>query len=330
MRTSRATWRLGFSAAPDEARLSQARELLSPIERAERSPEHGRVLAEWGMHEYLFVEPAANLDAGELALALLSRAHRLGSGWRVMWPGYRREGQGWPREEVARAGLPDSLAGLEGSWQRDGAARAAVPGLEFASFVVEVLPEMVAAPQAAPSTARPSALPPASADGGNVSLLAVLDDLLTRFRGLPWTWHPATDRLVLQTTGLRVAQEEADMVVLNRPDGLVARLCLAEGRVKALEFVLASRPDPHLLEETEFDRVQRQYETHFSDCVARASSVLGTPAFAGASGESGFPRDRWADWAAIWEVGGRRILVEQRQDDRELPLEICLVFAPAA
>ena len=324
MRPSRIHWRFSFSSDPGGPGLQRLADLLDLPSAPVEAPGFGRTLSEWGLREYQAHAPEMTLDAGSLALELLLKGHRLAFGWAILWPGFRRVEGGWPREEVERARHPDCLDGLAAMWDRSVLGSSSdQSGLEYASATVEILPEPVLPPAPAPAPAAADLPPPAV----EPALRIQLDSLLERFGRMPWSFHPATDRLVLEASGMYRVQEDQEQAVYLGGD-LQVRQWLQGGRTGTLEFVLMQQPDPHLLEETEFDRIQQRIEGHFTDLVARATGILGEPEFAGASGEAGFPSDQWAEWLAVWRHGGRRLMLQTRHDDRELPLELLLVFAP--
>jgi hypothetical protein len=90
----------------------------------------------------------------------------------------------------------------------------------------------------------------------------------------------------------------------------------------------ATQPTPHFAITS--DKKQADFEALFTTAVHYAKALLGMPLFAGIPDEAGFPREQWADGAAVWKAGNSRLLIRQKHNDRELPLDLCLVFAPPA
>jgi hypothetical protein len=330
MARSTVTWRLGFSSVPSDEVLLRAKDLLAPISRIERPPDYGAIFREHGLSDHLFVEPDADRDAGEIALSCLTKAYRLGRGWAVMWPGFTPAPQGgYPAGEVDRARRPETFNGLNGSFGAS-AGDAHLDGLVDASFTVAVAPAGTAQrPSAQPASPRPPAelVPPAT---GLVATAMATDllKLLTAHRTTAWAWDATAVRRQVVGLGYLLARREPGGERFTASGRPALRLMTEGTRVRWIEFILLEHPDPHLLDETAFDRKQREFEALFSAAVHAGRSVLGAPVFAGASGEHGFPQDQWADFAALWQGPHGRILIEQKHNDRELPLELCLVFAP--
>jgi hypothetical protein len=330
MARSTVTWRLGFSSVPKDDLLIRAKELLAPISRIERPPDYGPIFREHGLSDHLFVEPEAERDAGEIALSCLTKAHRLGRGWAVMWPGFTPAPQGgYPAGEVDRARSAQTFNGLNGSFSAS-TGDTALEGLVDASFTVVVAAaEAVQRPAAQAAPPRPPAelAPPATGLVAN-AMVTDLVTLLASHRTTAWVWDAAGVRRQIVGLGYLLAGREPGGERFTARGRPALRLMTEGARVRWIEFILLEHPHPHLLDETAFDRRQREFEALFSAAVHAARPLLGQPVFAGASGEHGFPQDQWADFAALWQDPHGRILIEQKHNDRELPLELCLVFAP--
>ncbi len=321
MRKSVVTWRLSFSAAPDAARLKEIGKLLAPVVRATRPDDFAVVQREYGWSDYLYHSAESEFTAGELALDCLKKAHRLGNGWRISWPG-------------GEALWPEALDGLQGYFERSSShASSHFPDLAGASFNVSILAEKRR--QAEPSARQPAAeaeMPQVSAEiekaANEVFLKQVapaLGNLLFRFRTTAWSWECDAARRQLQCFGYRPNDEDDE--AFAGPAGELCRVHCEGDAVGWIEFVLCAFPDPHLLDEVRFSAKQSECELLFRNAVRYAAALLGKPAFCGGSGEEGFPSDQWADWAAVWPSGGCRLMIQQKHNDPELPMEVCLVFA---
>ncbi len=139
MRRSVVTWHLTFLSGPTGEQLATATRLLGPSAHTGPAPNYDQVHRGMGLAEYQLVEPPQCLDAGELALACLTKAHRIGRGWAVMWPPFPRASQlGWWPEDVHRAKLPEALHDLAG-WTSS-APDCPIDGLYAVGFSIAVLP----------------------------------------------------------------------------------------------------------------------------------------------------------------------------------------------
>lgn len=334
MRKSFITWRLSFSSVPTQEQLDSVQSLLEPIIHTGKADDYGLVWQEYGLSDYIFVEPEVELTAGEIALNCLLKAHRLGKGWSVMWPGFpKSSAAGWLAGEVERAALPESLHGLTGSFSDTGlAARSLIGGLQAASFTVTVTTEAIPASEFGhekTTLATTSRLFPTTALAEfNVNVKPALEKILARYRYVQWYWDAGKAQEQLEGFGYRRSDAGGEELIFIDLDGTTARIETDGDTVRWIEFILSEYQDPHLLGEVEFTEKQAMYEALFHHSVNQTETILGPPAFVGASGDAGFPRDQWADWAAVWVLGEGRIMVEQKHNDKELPLELCLVFAP--
>jgi hypothetical protein len=282
-----------------------------------------------GLCPWDLVGPAVERGAGELARDCLVAAHQLGTGWSVMWPavGTKVEG-GYYGADLERAARPECLDGLVGMLPvGTPAERFLVPELVGASFEVTVLAEEAPPPKPRAAAAAPAPLGPPATGPEAVAMATALLGLLVSWRDADWGGTRESARRPLEARGYAVVADEADEVSLAVPGAPEARVRSEGGALRSVEFVAAARRDPHLLSEDELDAVRTAYEGLFAAAVVVAAPLLGRPAFAGGAGEAGFPADRWAELAAVWPQPAGRILVELRHDDRELPVELRLVFA---
>jgi hypothetical protein len=329
MRKSFVTWRVSLSSTPTPDELHEVEELLAPIARTERPTDAGAVFREHGLSEHLFVEPEIERTAGEIAMSCLTKAHRLGVGWSVMWPGFHpSSGGGWPAEEVERAARPECLDGLVAMLPTSGVSRKTLhPNLEAASFQVTVIEQSRQTAVTAGPTG-PAELAPPATGATAVRLLTSLLDLLIRYRAVPWAWELACATQQLEGFGYQLEPEGADELEFTAPGAPKARIRADGSQVRTIEFSLVEHHDPHLLGETALDEKRLEFERLFSTAVNGSRSLLGQPLFAGGAGEAGFPTEQWAELAAVWITEDHRILLEVQHNDKELPIELCLVFAP--
>lgn len=141
MRSSRVTWKVSFIRLPGPQELYGVERLLEPVERVEYALDHGIIFREMGLSDHLFIEPPESLTAGELMLKILTKAHRLGIGWSIMWPGFpKATPTGWAADVWERAALPEAYDGLQGGFaDMGGIRRSLVPEVHAASFTVEII-----------------------------------------------------------------------------------------------------------------------------------------------------------------------------------------------
>jgi len=173
------------------------------------------------------------------------------------------------------------------------------------------------------------AAPPVEPDANTLfqdQVAPALGKLLLQFCDTPWLWDLDAAREQLAEFGYHQLSEDEEALI--SASGSLCRIHDENQTAGWIEFILCAYPDPHLLDEVAFSAKQDEYETLYRHAVRYTSAMLGQPEFDGASGQEGFPVEQWADWAAVWRVAGQRLMVQQKHNDPELPLELCLVFAP--
>jgi hypothetical protein len=329
MRRAIVTWRLGYGSPPGTEDLERTRLLLEPIERVGSPADAGTLLRELGLSVHEFVEPAAAGDAGEIALRCLEKGHRLGRGWAVLWPATARNADGSVvADELRRVAAPEFLDGLRGILgdQAPG-CQMRLQGLVFASFEVRVLAEeRPPAPVPVQSVVPPArAAPVPELDAG---IRSALLGVMSRYLAVRWSWSRDTAAAQLGSLGLEALELEGDEWQLRDPKGIAVEVRLEGPGLRTIAFILGEQCDPHQLEEGEFAALRDLYEARFHALANAAAELLGPPAFLGASGEAQFPIDQWAEFAALWPMPQVRIMVQCRHNDPELPMQLCLAFAP--
>jgi hypothetical protein len=155
-----------------------------------------------------------------------------------------------------------------------------------------------------------------------------MDTVMAMQHRYPWSWSATGDRKIIEAAGFRFSGEEDGDWFFTGSFQSSVRMKRSGDTVDALEFLLSALPDPHLLDEITFFEKQSEYEALFHNAVNHLETLIGPPVFSGASGDPDFPRDLWADWAAVWVNGQYRVTIEQRHNDKELPLALYLVFTP--
>ena len=155
-------------------------------------------------------------------------------------------------------------------------------------------------------------------------------NLLTRLKGATWTWSKAGAEQVIASLGARTVQGVAGRSTYETPEG--PRLSLySEGDVaEFLEITLEALQDPHLLSEVEYEQKATEFFQKFQAAVAIGTRILGPPVFNDGVGREGFPEDQDAVRLALWPSGNSRLMIEQKHEDKELPMRLCIVVAPPA
>jgi hypothetical protein len=316
MRASRILWTLSFEHPPGPEVL---RELARRLD-VDVPPVPGGVSSD-GLYVVELRDVPVVRDAGRIALACLEKGHRLGSGWRVLWPGVPRFPGGYRAEDMDRAGRAEFLDGLEGGFR----GTSELPGLHAASFRVELLAE-VEAPRPTAEPVRVEA--PVSAAPASPELVRALDDALSAHRDTPWLWRADMVRRQVLRMGYVLNDDDDLRPGYRHASGRRLELRIAGDWVRSIHVVLERAEGLADLDEGGRDRVVQAQEDAFRSAARHLEGRLGRPAFIGAAGEAGFPGDQAAEWAAVWPGPGGRLMLQQHQDDRETPADLCMVFAP--
>ena len=159
---------------------------------------------------------------------------------------------------------------------------------------------------------------------------ATIQTLLTKLKGATWTWSKAGAEQVIASLGARMVQGVPGRSTYETPEG--PRLSLySEGNLaEFLEITLEAFQDPHLLSEVEHEHKANEFLQKFQAAVAIGTRILGPPVFNDGVGRDGFPEDQDAVRLALWPSGNSRLMIEQKHEDKELPIRLSIVVAPPA
>ncbi|KJR40257.1 hypothetical protein MCHI_003846 [Candidatus Magnetoovum chiemensis] len=333
MNRSFVTWRLSFTAAPNNELLQNISSLLEPISSIKSADDAGFIFREYGLSDYIIAEKEAQLSAGEILLNCLVKAHRLGKGWSIGCAS-KKISADWSDEDWKTAALPESLHELQGQFNADYSfAKSEIPTLQSASFTITVIKEAQVQPQPIPKETAPTAPYRRPSTAETVEFSVYIKPAINKALALHQIYQLSRNlpeiKSQLGTFGYRFVAEGYEEMLFDGPDKTTARVQLDADAVSSIDYILSSYKAPHLLDETEYEKKQNEYEELFHNCVNHVEKTsLGTPVFVGASGDKGFPQDQWADWAALWVTQKYRVLIEVKQNDKEMPIELCLVIAP--
>jgi hypothetical protein len=336
MKKSFTTWRLGFISVPTKELLDNICTILEPIDRVEKPEDYGMIFREYGISDHLFIEPEAELTAGEIALNCLVKAHRLGKGWSIMWPGLSNTSKsGWSYEDLERFAIPDCLDGLTGGFnQVQHFAQSFFPEIESAIFTVTVITEAEKQPKPFKEkselklVSQFNRMPSIDMVEFDVYVKPAIQKIIAWHRLFPWSWDLDKTKTQLERFGYSFNEEGYEEFVYQSTEGATAKIKMEDDSVLWIEFILLDYQNPHLLDEVEFTQKQNQFEALFHNSVNHIEMFFGSPSFIGASGDIGFPDDQWAEWLALWTKDNYKIMIEAKHNDKEMPLELCLVFAP--
>jgi tetratricopeptide (TPR) repeat protein len=153
-------------------------------------------------------------------------------------------------------------------------------------------------------------------------------DLVGAIAGLAWTWTPAgVDRLLSRMPATRYDQTREKMTY-RTPDGRAITVRLAgPGVVESIALVLARGRDPDDLDEGEWSDEVDDFDRRFRELARAVEARLGAPSHYGPP-RRGRTWDSWASLTAIWPRPTAWVSVQERQDDTDAPIELCVVWTP--
>lgn len=108
---------------------------------------------------------------------------------------------------------------------------------------------------------------------------AAIGNLLTKLKGVTWTWSKASAEQAIASLGARLIQGVPGRSTYETPEG--ARLSLySEGDLaEFVEITLEAFQDPHLLSEADYEQKTDEFLQKFRAAVATGTRILGPPAF---------------------------------------------------
>jgi hypothetical protein len=157
-----------------------------------------------------------------------------------------------------------------------------------------------------------------------------VEKLLTKLKGVPWTWSKAGAEQVITSLGARMVQGVPGRSTYETPEGTRLSLYSEGDLAEFAEITLEALQNPHLLSEVEYEQKANEFLQKFRAVVAIGTQILGPPAFNDGVGSDGFPEDQDALRLALWPSGNSRLMIEQKHEDKELPIRLCIVIAPPA
>lgn len=112
------------------------------------------------------------------------------------------------------------------------------------------------------------------------------------------------------------------------PEGATMSVYHDGNVVEFIEITLDVISNLHLLSASDYEDTKDKFFQKFEDAVAKVTTVLGPPAFNDGAAAAEFPSDQDAEWLALWHHPCGRIMLEQKHEDKELPLRLSIVLAP--
>lgn len=154
--------------------------------------------------------------------------------------------------------------------------------------------------------------------------------LMSEIRARTWSWTlDGTDSLA-SALHCRLRDERAERRTYEVPDGVTMSVYHDGNVVEFVEITLDVISNIHLLPPSDYEDTKDKFFKKFEDTVAQVTKILGPAAFNDGAAAAEFPSDQDAEWLALWNHPCGRIMLEQKHEDKELPLRLSIVLAPLA
>jgi hypothetical protein len=82
------------------------------------------------------------------------------------------------------------------------------------------------------------------------------------------------------------------------------------------------------LSETEYEEKSDELHAKYKSAVEAVTAILGNPDFDGESTARGLPDDQDAVCLALWQTKGARYMIQEKNEDWEMPFRLCVTVAP--
>jgi hypothetical protein len=143
-----------------------------------------------------------------------------------------------------------------------------------------------------------------------------------------WRWDVEGWRELAGRLGLRESDSVRTRISYRTPENETLSAYFDGNRLEFVEVTLDIFRDPEQLSESEHAQKMAEFRGKFNLAVESAMEVLGEPLLRGGPEDEGFPDDQDAIRLALWLIPGGRFMIEQKHEDKELPIRVSIVVAP--
>lgn len=150
-----------------------------------------------------------------------------------------------------------------------------------------------------------------------------------------WVWHLTGLKRLVGSLGVELTDGVPGRQTYlfrgpSNQEQFSLNLYHTESAIAFIEVTIDAFLDTSDLSAEEYENKVDEYFEKFEATVSAVTSVAGRPAFNDGFGSDGFPADQDAQWLALWHLPGARLMVQQKNEDRDLPFRITIVVAPSA
>jgi hypothetical protein len=150
------------------------------------------------------------------------------------------------------------------------------------------------------------------------------------FDNSQWEWRRETIKDILAANQAAFIQEdcESERDCFAGVNG--EKITFAYGQDPRAPFVEILLQEQALadLEENARSEIIAAYDAAYEKIVARVRELLGDYVFEGTSAGNALTQDQYGDLCACWVKGHVRLMVQELQSDRDLPIQLSIFIAP--
>lgn len=152
--------------------------------------------------------------------------------------------------------------------------------------------------------------------------------VLEKMQSFHWPWRQDEDGSFADHLGWSV-EKRTPLRTDFRATGFAAVSAYFEaGTCFAVEADIEVVTPTAVLAPSQFDDLADLFYQKFCDVVESVTKILGKPMFCDGAAVDDFPGDQDAVWLALWFGGGARIMIQQKNEGRDMPFRVTLVVAP--
>lgn len=143
-----------------------------------------------------------------------------------------------------------------------------------------------------------------------------------------WSWARESVGTTLAGMGFLNSQSVGHRVTYVDQQGRFADLYCDGEHVDCVEITILAFTDVEALTDLEYEDQVDNFYAAFLAATKEIVSRLGNPVFSDGATATDFPDDQDAVWLSLWILPKCRLFLQQKHEDRELPIRLCLVVDP--
>jgi hypothetical protein len=155
-----------------------------------------------------------------------------------------------------------------------------------------------------------------------------LQPILRQLKDASWKWRTGEVRALIMSLGATPTDQVPERSSFNLKGFVDVSLYWNGDSAEFIEMTLESFEETRSLDPDAYEEKVDEFFAKYEAVVTEVEKVLGPPEFNDGGSADGFPDDQEAVWLALWRWRHARLMVEQKHEDRELPMRVTIVLAP--